>query len=787
MFKIEATNFYEKINYNKLTYIINNKEQYKEQIENEEKVMRRNKNKDANVSVWTILKKIHKSCQVIPNTEYAYIPVSYKKGKSSNNIGRWYADKSIGLAPLCSCVRHTICDNIWVDIDQVNSHPTIMKSFMEKFSFNSPLLNKCFDDREGFLQTIMNEEQCSRDEAKTCVISCINGGKYKSPTLKQLIDELKPCINHVIQLDEYKDIYNYCRKEYVSNLSNLNGKVISRILQVIENNLLESYIEFCVNKEVIPKYKNGYQVCLIFDGFQLISNPNINDQFIDDMREYALQKTGYNIPLKIKPFDNKLKLPDNYYEVNSDNDDEDYERMEIVRLKKIEDEKNYTEKGYNVIKEEFEKNVCKVLSDGTFIREDGNDTYFIKKETLNITYSNLFCFTKDNETEKIEKKWFISNWLIDETMKSVRKITFDPSRNCGDDVYNKFKGFRAESLPPIPDDQVDVLIEPILRHYKEVLYGEHWEYVVELDRQIIKNPCEKSGIILVLKGEQGIGKDITMDLFLRQKIIGPEYASQCGGIAPLFQRFETKTPNKLLAICDEVSVAEVYKDKTLGEKVKNLVTGITIDWEIKNVTQISIPNHINLRWTSNNDNAVNIPPDDRRYCVFQCSSIYKNDREYMRTLIDACKDDRVARAYYQYLMRGDIKYKDTEEFQKNRPLTDYYKELVVANLSPFDRFLSYISIYGTHYNNINEDFEKPKELEYKGFHLYESFREWCYSRKWECNTTCTSFGRKLTNIINDDKTVIDKIKSNGVMKYLINREKLESYLKTKSRFDQDIY
>ena len=121
--------------------------------------MRRNKNKDANVSVWTILKKIHKSCQVIPNTEYAYIPVSYKKGKSSNNIGRWYADKSIGLAPLCSSVRHTICDNIWVDIDQVNSHPTIMKSFMEKFSFNSPLLNKCFDDREGFLQTIMNEEQ----------------------------------------------------------------------------------------------------------------------------------------------------------------------------------------------------------------------------------------------------------------------------------------------------------------------------------------------------------------------------------------------------------------------------------------------------------------------------------------------------------------------------------------------------------------------------------------------------------------------------------------------------
>lgn len=782
MFKIEDTLFYEKINYNKLTYIINNKGKYKEQIENEEKIMRRNKNKDANVSVWTILKKLHKSCHIIPNTEYAYIPVSYKKGKSSNNIGRWYADKSIGLAPLCTCIRHTICDNIWIDIDQINSHPTIMKTFMNELEFNSPLLNKCFDDREGFLKTIMEEEQCCRDEAKTCVISCINGGKFKTPTLKQLIDELKPCINHIVQLDQYKDIYNYCRKHYVNNLSNLNGKVISRILQVIENNLLESYIEFCFNKEVIPKYKNGYQICLIFDGFQLINNPCINEEFISEMQKYAFEKTGYNIPLKIKPFDNKLTLPDNYYEVEEDDND----ILEILRLKKLEDEKNYNEKGYDVIKKEFEKNVCKVLSDGTFIREDGDDTYFIKKDTLNITYSNLFCFTKDYDTEKIEKKWFISNWLSDENMRSVRKISFDPSRTCGNDVYNKFKGFRAESLPPIPDDEVDDLIEPILRHYKEVLYGEHWEYVVELDRQLIKNPCEKSGVILVLKGEQGIGKDITMDLFLRQKIIGLEYASQCGGIYPLFERFETNTPNKILAICDEVSVAEVYKDKTLNEKIKNLVTGITTYWEIKNVTKICIPNHINLRWTSNNDNAVSIPPDDRRYCVFLCSSIHKDNRDYMRNLINACKDDRVARAYYQYLMKGDIKYKDSEEFQKNRPLTDYYKELVVANLSPFDRFLSYISIYGTHYNNITDDFEKPLHIEYKGFEFYQNFRDWCLSRKWECNTTSTSFGRKLSHIINDDKSAIYKKKSGWVI-YVINRDELQSYLKSKSRFDEDIY
>ena len=41
--------------------------------------------------------------------------------------------------------------NIWIDIDQVNSHPTIMKSFMSYTKHHSPLLNQCFENREEFL------------------------------------------------------------------------------------------------------------------------------------------------------------------------------------------------------------------------------------------------------------------------------------------------------------------------------------------------------------------------------------------------------------------------------------------------------------------------------------------------------------------------------------------------------------------------------------------------------------------------------------------------------------
>jgi len=395
MFNIGDTSFYEKINLVKLKYIYNNKNLYKDIIEAEEKAMRRKNrnNPDTKSTVWTNIKKIIKNTIPIPNSEYGFIPVKYKKGIKSNNIGRWYSDNSIGLAPLCTCVRHTICDNIWIDIDQVNSHPTIMKSFMSFTKHHSPLLNQCFENREEFLKIIMEEEECSRDDAKTCVISVINGGKYKSKTLKQLTDELKPCINQIIEDDKYRDIYNYCRKEYVTNLSNLSGKVISRILQIIENDLLECYIEYCYDNGLIPEYKNHKQVSLIFDGFQLPKNDKIDEQFLDDMRKYAFEKTGYDIPLKIKPFDNKLTIPDDYNEIDIDETDEEEEEEEVFNCDNL--------KSYEECKKEFELTHAKILyPPSVYTIDDEDDDKLQNMKNTRETHGHLRCYINKHTSKK---------------------------------------------------------------------------------------------------------------------------------------------------------------------------------------------------------------------------------------------------------------------------------------------------------------------------------------------------------------------------------------------------
>lgn len=312
--------FYEPFNLTKLQYIVNNPEQYKDQIKKEEAKMRRRKMQGKNYNAYAVFQKNINNAIKPPKfegTEYAFIKVTYRKGTKSNGQGRWHANNGIGLQPLCACVRHTICDGKWLDVDQVNSHPSILQTLMKKHGFESELLDECVNNRDVFLLKVDKD----RDEAKTQIIASINGCKYNNPVLNDFCTQIHPCIKHIIELPEYQEDYEYVKKTYPDD-KNIMGKTISRILQNIENDLLESYINFLYDKGVIDVIEidgiKGLQVSLIFDGFQLLLNDKVTDDLLKECRSHAFNVTGYDIPLKIKAFDQKLKLPDNYAECCED-------------------------------------------------------------------------------------------------------------------------------------------------------------------------------------------------------------------------------------------------------------------------------------------------------------------------------------------------------------------------------------------------------------------------------------------------------------------------------------
>jgi P4 family phage/plasmid primase-like protien len=310
--QIKATKYKEPINLAKLKHIVNNPKLYKNRIEKEDTDRKKSNGGKHYDNTFTMLEKLVKNCEVPPEykgTEMGILNVSYMKGRNSQNMGRFYCKDGIGIQALVNCVRHTICEGIWTDIDMINAHPVILQQLLKKYNLNSSMLDECVNDRERFLAKVNND----RASAKRKIISVINGASYPNHRfLHQFSNEVRPLITKIVYDDDWKDTTDYVRKTYdILGESKVIDKSISRILQVIENDLLENYLNWAYYKKNIIDYTTNY-VALIFDGFQVLSKFNITDDDLEECRLYALEKTGYDIQLKIKPFDNIIELPDDY-------------------------------------------------------------------------------------------------------------------------------------------------------------------------------------------------------------------------------------------------------------------------------------------------------------------------------------------------------------------------------------------------------------------------------------------------------------------------------------------
>ena len=738
MLDIGNTNFYEKINIVKLNYILNHKDKYKDIVEAEEKAMRRSNrsNPDSKCAVWSIIKKVIKNTTPIPNSEYGVIKVNYKKGSKSNNIGRWYADGSIGLAPMCSCIRHTICDNIWIDIDQVNSHPTITKTFMNKNGYTSPLLNKCFEDRESFLNTVAEEEACSRDEAKTAVISVINGGKFKTPTLMLLADELKPCINKVIKLPEYKDIYLHCKRTYGENY-NVVGKTFSRILQIVENDLLECYIDYCQNHDLIPEYKNHPQVCLIFDGFQLVANDKITQELLDDMRKVAFEKTGYDIPLKIKPFDSKLDIPSDYNEVD---EDDDYEE---------ENEVPDGVKSYQEYKKEFELTHSKIIYPPSIYSIDDKDEMQNMKNARE-SYGHHVCYITKSVIRNKKKydvkecKPFIHQWLADKDIRCYKRVCWKPppliSDNCD---LNTWKPFAISN---------NTLEKCNRNYYQEFLTfcenlfesKEVMHYLLARYAFRLQNPGLRTNLCVVYFGVEGGGKSTFIDTIYQ--LFG-KYAIQIEKAKKLYENHSTFEKEKCFICVNEAAGCDNFEN---SEVLKTRITENKLHINPKGVQAYEIDNYCDYDMTTNNVNVVKITDaSTRRWFQHECSSHYLGDvkffNDYRKNILD---NTNALRQIYDGLMKYD--WKDvikSGNFQDAtyKPDTNITKTVKECNR---DKMVWFFKDLTEDKEDIEDD---GNEIKLCNKRLFNKWNEWCVENKIEYRLNNIQFGMKVKMVCDDVK------------------------------------
>ncbi len=216
-----------------------------------------------------------------------------------------------------------------------------------------------------------------------------------------------------------------------------------------------------------------------------------------------------------------------------------------------------------------------------------------------------------------------------------------PERSC----LNLYMGTMFE---PVPGE-----CGPILRHIREVWCNgdeEAYRYVICWLARLVQVPGEQAWATIVLKSGQGTGKNIVGDIF--QEYFGTHAvtitdAKALGGF----------NDHLALSVFTFLNEATWGGDKTLEGTLKALITDDTLLVERKFLPKYRIKNCQHILFATNNDFAVPVGMDDRRFVLLQCSEKYKNDPAYfapLRRLIDA---EGGKEAFLHYLLH-DVDLQD---------------------------------------------------------------------------------------------------------------------------------
>jgi len=425
---------------------------------------------------------------------------------------------------------------------------------------------------------------------------------------------------------------------------------------------------------------------------------------------------------------------------------------------------------YEITKKSFECRCFRIADPyayGVLPRDIGITA--IPQQMTHQTFKNYFATVHYSDQDKygnIVKRRFIEDWLSDKTLREVTKLVVDP-RNSDPNAYNMWKPYTASHLQAVPDAQVEDMVAPIILHIRDVIANgneAHTGWFLDWVANMVQRPHQKSNVAILLYGKQGCGKGILID-FMRVSVLGSHCTYQTSNPErDILGRFSSGMVGKVLVQLDEVKALHGHSDV-----LKDLITGNTFEYEPKYGKNITIQNYANMVFTTNNENALSVPVDDRRHVLFRCSDKHKGDEVYFNTLLAHLQKPDTARAVYQYLLGRDLSAYPTD-FQSSRPKTDYFMEAQKSSLTPMKLFMSAIV-----HSDKEGDFDSAKIYQlYCAFHRENGYKK-------DFLHTQNGFSRDLKRF--GGITPIPK--GNQGVRVNINRKLLKEYLEREHEYDHE--
>ena len=646
------------------------------------------------------------------------------KHRTGSKEGRIYVEGGKGVQNLQWNIRGFLCEGIYTDIDMKNAHPVILNQLCKKLCITSDLLQEYIDNREELL----GQEGIT----KLSVLICLYDNKKTKTTnqwLRNFDKEMKLIQNAIYKKKPpLKD----------TNSKNPTGSNLSRVLAIEENKILQA-MAFELNESVgVP----------MFDGM-LVKNEAVKENTLEQLEKIAEEKTGYKIKLVIKPHNTTLEIPEGF----SAPDPVDYDSK----------------------KEYFEINNFMIRNPVRFVNRTETYGWQMMSEKDFTTLHRAYKYEK-LEGNKVKKVKLVPDWLEDENKRIYDGLEFHPGESKNPLLFNTFTPFT--SIYTEKENRLEGAWEQF-KEFINLVGGEEKiveEYLLNYTAHLFQKTETNPQVGLVIKGEQGCGKDTYIDILERLIGLRNNYIHRTSDPSDIYGGVNECLKDKFLVQFNEVEGKDSFSNK---EKIKDTITRAENIIHEKYAGKYKQKNHIRIVFISNNLTPVEIPYDDRRFVVTKISSKYRKNAEYFTPLHKNIRNQEWLNTVYSELMDRDIEF---FEPANERPETQAYKNMRKANINPLYKFLKAVvedpddNGFDTNDKDENYIYATPSSFNY-------NFKHWLVDN--QMNGKAEEFKAhyykkimaEVDGIAVDKKVKLNKDYPERV--YYINKDTLWDYMKVR--------
>lgn len=733
--------FEERFDQHKLSYIIQNKNEYKKVFEGDG-----DSNRDPTMSP-ACTDFLQNRGVLDGNGQFDYFAMAQKYLKFSqngryttvydfsknSNTGRLFAEGGISLQCMPRLIRNTISAQFYQDIDMVNAHPTIILGLCRKHKIQCKKLQKYVTDRDNQLKKVMDSNNITRDEAKQVFLSILNNGesaynklKVKSKFLTNYKNEMKRT------MESFKDLYPQIYKDRVrARPSNPLGSTINYITCQYENEILLFLVEefkkdglidnnavLCYDGLMIPKSKEKVNLQKYEELIKLRFNIDIKlkskpmDEQLEiprDIPKYVRNMNDHIIPDKKLPFlqlrkkvkaigfqfnHSSTNIPS---ESNVDTFMEDLKRRTLTRLKFVA--KLYSQ---YIIFQRTEGKLFAWMAEVLTTNDKSQaarSAYKWSSHEVNNAFHKAWDITFHSKKNKIS--FSLLDYLIDDCPLTVNIDTTQNfpgfpliiQKTISDDplvILNSWKGraMKAEDIVKeiegsLTKKQIKKFKKRIHKHMYDVLAAgnkKEGEYIENFIACCINDPTFFPGVSASFTSLPGVGKSKFMDYIFSQ-YFGSAYG-RSSGFDPSALGNDNIFLGTDIVVVDEIQIS----NKDAFDRLKNLITEDTIKVrQMYRNAQTGIRNNTKFIFNSNHVDPFPFEgPNQRRFAKFRCSDSFIGNDKYFEKLYDDVP--QLFFPYYFISLWTDEFANDMKSYKFRNPKTMENEKSKAGHLSVCTKF-----------------------------------------------------------------------------------------------------